>query len=624
MLLDSPMTRNHGSMASKFLLSMLLLQSRKKSRLRRRLTILVVLALPVAAYFGWGAVSGPLLRRYHVWKQEKALVRAKEFIAQKDPASAKLEIDIALIAVPGSPEAIRVAADLLQLVGSPQELSFRRQIADQNPDSVPDRLALITAALRLRDFNAARDALASFTSAQAEQPAVLRAYLGYALGVNNRPMADALFDRLSAIAAPDDDMRALHAMLLRQHPNGQKSAAAKKELETLAQNPKFSLTLNRAFFNEALVAKDLPAAKRFAALVSADPAATFSDRLNEATVQLLVDHQPFDAVLARLTPAASATGETAAELVRWLIVQGKSAEAERWLAPLPAPIAGTPAVAGVRMELAVVAKDWDQFGKLLEQGAWGPIPLEVARLAMAAHVAGARKVTLRKQIWDETMAAAGDNPVTARVLLRVATTWRWEEETEALLWSVVKLDPAQAWAHAALMGAYRQRGDGKKMLEVMTVLKNSAPTSKTYRHDWALLSLLVSPLSDWDAPKVTAKEVYLADSANPNYAATYALALSQAGKADEARAVVEKLSAADRDYPLRAPYLAFVYGHSRRQAEFDQYAALSAQAPLLREERQLIEQTREFLTRPVASPASTVKPPAKATATAVAKPPSKI
>src|SRR6185369_4669274 len=161
--------------------------------------------------------------------------------------------------------------------------------------------------------------------------------------------------------------------------------------------------------------------------------------------------------------------------------------------------------------------------KLLEQGAWGPIPPEVARLAMAAHVVSGRKATLRKQVWDEAMAAAGDNLLGHRVLLRVATAWRWEEEAESLLRTVVRLDPSQAWAHSALLRVLRGRGDGKKMLEVMTVLKNAAPTSQTYRHDWALLSLIVSPGSSWDGPKIMAKEVYLADPANPSYAATYAL-----------------------------------------------------------------------------------------------------
>lgn len=589
---------------------MLVLQPRRKSRLRRRLTILGLISLPIAGYFGWQFAHDHLLYRYRIWKQEKALGRAKEFIAKHDPASAKLELDIALVAVPGSPEAMRVAADLLEMVGSAQAVSIRRQIVDFSPESVTDRLAMVSAALRFHDLNAAHDALAGFTPAQLAQPAVLRAHLSYALATNNRPIADALFDRLAAIAAPDDDMKALHAMLLRQHPNEQKSAAAKKELETLAQNPKFALTLNRAFFTEAVAAKDYPAARRYAALVSGDRAATFADHLNEANLQLLVDKEPFEGIFARLAPLAAATGPTAAEFARWLIIQHKSAEAVRWLAEAPAPVANTPAVAGVRADLAVVAKDWDRFGQLLGEGAWGPIAPEVAKLAMAAHVVGTRNASVRKQVWDEAVAAAGGNLITYRVLLRVAGAWQWEAETESLLWAVLQVDPGQAWAHSTLLGVYRKRGDGKKMFEVMTILKNATPTSTTYRHDWALLSLLVLPGTEWDAPKTIAKDVYLADPTNPSYATTYAFALTQAGKAEEARAVLEKLPGAEREFPLRAPYMAFVYGYCRRPAEFEKYAALIGNAPVLREERLLVQQGQDALTRPL--PRSTPEPKSRA------------
>jgi thioredoxin-like negative regulator of GroEL len=477
-------------------------------------------------------------------------------------------------------------------------------IVDQNAESVADRLEMIAVALRLRDYNAARDALATFTPAQVEQPAVLRAYLSYALGTNNRPMADGLFDRLAVSVAPDDDMRVAHAMLLRQHPNAQKAAAARKDLEAFAQNPKFALALNRTAFNDALAAKDLPTARRFAALVIAHPAATFGDRLNDATVALLVDRQHFDPVFAQLAPVAAASGPVAAEFVRWLIVQGKAAEAQRWLATLPGAISGTPECQSVRMDLAVAANDWETFGKLLEQGAWGPIPPEVAKLAMATHLIGSRRTALRKEMWSETMTAAGNNLATLRVLLRVATVWRWEDETETLLWSVLRLAPTQTWAHSTLMRIYRQRGDGRKLFEVVTILKNDAPTSRTYRHDWALLSLLVSPTPDWDAAKIAAKEVHLADPANASYAATYAVALTQAGKAEEARGVIEQLSASDREYPRRAPFVAFVYGHCRRAAEFEKYAALATGASLLEEERRLIDRGREAMTRVEARPVS--------------------
>ena len=503
---------------------------------------------------------------------------------------------------------IRVAADLVEMTGSSQALALRRQVVFLVPDSVPDRLALAATALQQRDFNAARDALAGFKPAEMDQPAVLRAHLRYALAVNNRPLADALFDRLAAIAAPDDDTKALHAILRRQHPDPKQSAAARQELESLAANPKFTLPLNRAFYAEAVSKRDYPAAKRFAALVTADPSASLADRLNEANLQLLIDQQPFEAVLARLAPFAGANGPGAAEFARWLLVQNKSSEADRWLAALPAAIGGTPEVAGVRAELAAAAQDWDRFGRLIEGGAWGPVPSEIVRLALSAQVVGARNPALRKQVWDEAVGAAGTNMNALRVLLRMANVWQWEQEYESLIWTILRIDPAQTWAHSTLMSVYQQRGDGRKMLEVIALLKNAAPNSATYRHDWALLTLLVSPTKSWDQPKEMSRESHLADPANPNYTTTYALALAQAGKADEARTLIERLSPEERDHPPRAPYLAFVYGHGRRKAEFEKYAAIAAQAQVLQQERMLVQFGQEALTRPVVPPAPARKP----------------
>jgi len=245
--------------------------------------------------------------------------------------------------------------------------------------------------------------------------------------------------------------------------------------------------------------------------------------------------------------------------------------------------------------LAIAVKDWDRFGRLLEAGALGPITPETAKLVMAARLVGMRNPDLRKQVWDEAVRASGGDPISMRVLLRVSTAWGWNGETEALLWSVVRSDPTQAWAHSALIQSFRSQGDGAKMLDVMTILLDAAPTSRTYRHDWALLSMIVSPHSEWDSSKTIAKEVYLSEPGNLTYALTYGVALSQSGKAEEARVIIEKFPVEEREFPLHAPYMAFIYGCCRRQAEFEKYADLAKKVRLLREESELIDAGRQAL-----------------------------
>ena len=118
--------------------------------------------------------------------------------------------------------------------------------------------------------------------------------------------------------------------------------------------------------------------------------------------------------------------------------------------------------------------------------------------------------------------------------------------------------------------------------------------------------LLIAPTKNWDAAKSAAKDRYLADPSNPANVTTYALALAQAGKAKEARGLLETLPPAERDRPARAPYLAFVYAHCRRQSEFERYAQLAAKAGGLQEERMHVRLGQEALIRPL--PRSTPLP----------------
>lgn len=136
----------------------------------------------------------------------------------------------------------------------------------------------------------------------------------------------------------------------------------------------------------------------------------------------------------------------------------------------------------------------------------------------------------------------------------------------------------------ALIGALRER-DGSMM---------------RYRHDWALLSMLSMRSPTWSPPKQEMYNLYLSEPTNPNYITGYALALAQTDKSEEALEVLSKLPTEELDQPTRAPYLAYIYGMARRQAEFNKVASLESQLPsMLPEERALFGMGREALTRPV-------------------------
>lgn len=567
-------------------MSLLQLSRKKKHRSKWAPTVkLVVVAMILFA--GWKAL-GPVKQHYRSWKQQRALAQAKEFIEKNDPRNAQIALELALSTVPNSPDAWRLAADMLEQVGAPQAMRLRRQIVNMVPDSVEDRAALIMSTLKFKDMNAARDAISGLTVAQGSTLPALRAQLAYALMTDNAPVADAFFDRIKALAPGEKDTELSHAILALRSPDGERVQAAKAELAELAKDPKFRLRVGRELMNEALLRQNLPEATKRAAEVAADADAVLADRLNYANIQLLVEKKPFADVFAQLAPTIAEDELSAMQFVQWLLTHAKVAEADRWIAARPAELQKKNGVLAAQADVTAALKDWDRLAALVEQGAWGQVKPETVRLAMSARLVDP---ALRGQIWEESIRSANASLGVLRILQRLSSLWGWEPESERTLWATLRMYPDQTWIHQLLFSAYRGRKDAAQMRNVMGLLREADPTVPRYQHDWALLSVLTEPTQTWTQPKETLKQLATEHPENANFAMSYAFALAQSGRAAEALPIVEKMSALERSLPARAPYLAFVYGANRQPDLVEKYGA-AEQGDWLTEEKQLVVTAR--------------------------------
>lgn len=234
---------------------MQLLNVRKSSRRSNKLRLIIILVVIVLLVVGAFSVK-PALKKYRAWKQDRALAQAELFLDQNDLPKAKLALDVAFAAVPGNPEALRVAVRLLEQAGSPEVLPLRRRLVRLDPTSVEDRAALVTSAIRWKDLNAARDALREMTPEQANQPIALKAALAYAMATGNRPIADALYDRLREEEPDNDKLKVMHAVLRLQSPNDEVVAKARRELDELAKKPQNTLFIQRELLFNAIASAD--------------------------------------------------------------------------------------------------------------------------------------------------------------------------------------------------------------------------------------------------------------------------------------------------------------------------------------------------------------------------------
>lgn len=539
----------------------------------------------------------PAKRVYSEWKKQRALDQAEEFLAAENFPSAKLALDVALAAKPGDPEALRVAADLLEQVGSPQVLQLRRRLVAAAPESTADHAALVMSALRFNDLNAARDAMRNMTPEQANEPVALRAALAYAQATKNLPMSDVLLGRLQEAEPDNENMQVMQAVLRLNNPTPEVESEARDALEELRKNPRHSLYINRQLMVNAMLRQDHAAAKSLALELRADTRATLADFLHGANLALNVEQRPFPEVLAGVLPKVEATAADTAELLRWLVLVGESDRAQSWLAQQPEAMRDDPIVMEVRAELAASQLEWDRLADLLENQAWGNVSHDTIQLAFSARLSAERgNTSLLEQIWAEALVAGANRLPDLATLFRLASIWDWEEQAEATLWVVVRDFPSQSWAHQTLFNVFRVRRDTASMQTLIGSLRMSDSTTPRYQYDWALLSLLLRQRSTWTEEKQAMQTLYESNPENPYYITGYAFALALSERADEAVDVADKLEAIDRALPERAPYLAFVYASAMRPSSVDELATgAEGFTNFLPEETQLLQTSRDLV-----------------------------
>lgn len=589
---------------------MQLMHAKSGSRRRDRMvTLAVLVAIPLLGFGGWKFYR-EARPRYLRWKQQRALTQARDFIEKRDAGNAQVALEVALTAVPGDPDTIRVAADMLEQVGAPQAMRLRRAVVQAVPNSADDVARLIVCCLRFGDYNAAKDALSGASPSLSAQTPMLQAAIAYAAATSDTVVVAALLQELRKRFPNDTDLKHAEAMLYLQHPDEKKRADTRARLERLAQEEeRLKLAISRELASDAVRRKDYADARQRWRTVLQDPKAVFNDRLQLANIALLIDKEPLTTVMPPLA-AAIRTDDEAVAFAQWLLAQGRGQEVDRWLNTLAPERQEVPALRAARIEAVALLKDWDRLLPLLEKGAWGPISRDVLKLVAAAQaVDDPKHLSLRRETWEMALGKAQANLATLRVLQRLALTWGWQDEAERTLWTVARGYPDQTWAHQALFNYYREKQRTTEMRDVMRQLRDSDVTVLRYQHDWALLSLLTEPNATWSSAKETMRKLHETDPANATFAVGYAFALAQAERGAEALQVVERLSASERDYPPRQPYLAFIYGVARQPEGVAHAQEIGANLNFLPEETFLFSRARiELGRKPDAPKPATTKP----------------
>lgn len=550
----------------------------------------------VSVLTGLTWVAAGLHRR---WSENRLVNQAVAFLEKGDYASAVARAREALLANPANVGACRVMADAADRVGAPEASFWRARTSELDPADSVAALNWAATALRCGDTAAADQALQRVKGEARRTHLYHQVAGGLALATTQHALAEAHFAMaLKLQPSNHSDQINLFTLQLRSD-NAANAAAARLGLDQLRLDPQVRVLALRALLSDALARLEMQTALKYARELNAAPESLFRDQLLCLGVLRRVGDPGFEAGLEGLKSRTLGHPGNLYDMVSWMNANGLSGAALDWLRSLPPLVRNRPAVAMAMAEATVLQKDWTGLRLQTAAQQWGPLDcLRIAYKSRASRELGGATANLE---WKEAVRVAGDSPRQTDMLVKLADAWGWETEAMDALWAQAGAAPNPRLSLISLYRRYHKRNDTRGLREVTRRIVELDPTDLAALNNLASFSLLL------DVDRVKAGEMARAVHAkNPLSAiaiTTYGLSLHLQGKSAEAVRLMDALN----EEVLREPSVAAYYGiflaATGAHEKAAKYLELAAKAPLLPEEKRLVEKAARQVAARRKSPA---------------------
>jgi cytochrome c-type biogenesis protein CcmH/NrfG len=552
-------------------------------RWARRLAVCVLaLVLVGAGYFFYGG-----------WRKRHLSQQAQDFFAQKDYASAVLVARHVLQLDPRNVTACRLMAEIAELSGKQEALSWREQVATLEADVAANRIALASTALRFRQIEVARRNLDSIPTAARTNIEYHQIAGALALAEKNLTAAEAEFAAALQLA-PGNAQLALNVATIRLtsgDPAIRDKAAA--ELQQLAENPALRLEALRSLASGALANKS-PAAVKWAGALRTEKGVTFSDFL--LYLEAAQNTDAHAAVLRDTQELACRSAATAASLITWMNRHALAQPALEWALSLPKQILTAPPVPLAVAETYSFLQDWNGLQAWVEGKNWGEDEcLRLAALSHALHrlTPGDRASMESQTAWAAALKATRNRPQRLAAIAQLAEGWGYSEEAADAWWLIANGNENAKQALTALQRLYKAKQNSHGLLRVAKRALELNPSDLIAANNCASLGLLLT--GDSSARRLATK-LHAENPSDPTVSSTYAFGLFTEGRAREALAQMETLKEPQLRHPVIAAYYFVMLVENGKMEQAHSFLSAANKALLLPEELQLFTAaTRKLL-----------------------------
>jgi hypothetical protein len=550
--------------------------------------LLCGIAVLLAGYAGY--------RSYKVWKCSHLMGLAHQFLAKNDGRNALLCVQQVLRTDPRNLDATRVMAELTAVGRSPSALSWWSRVVELDPHSLNDRLALAQTAIMARNFEIATNALAGVNQADKNTVAYQNVAGAVAAAAHQPAQAEAYF--LEALRLdPQNQSVQLNLAVVRLHDsNDLDQAEARIMLERLALNATNPFLHNQAMRElavDALQHRQTDKALSLSKQLVQETNATIQDRLLRLDVLLETKSGAFKPTLTAFQREAANNLAGISELATWQMVRTSPQETLAWLRTLSPAMQTNLVVELLVAENCAMVQDWPGLQSSIGRQNWNE--LEYSRHAfLSLSLRQQGLADSAKAEWELALqAAAVGGPRSLADLLNLAQQFRWQNETEEILWMIINRYPSNLGAVQALSQLLFLEGRTRSLMQLYSQETKLFPSNTGMKNNLAMTALLL------DAPEVKpyelAREVYQSSPTNASYASTYAFSLYKQGKNAEALKVMKPLKPSELQEPSIAGYYGLILKATGERAKAKAYLGWTAKAQLLPEENKLFNQANAGL-----------------------------
>jgi tetratricopeptide (TPR) repeat protein len=494
------------------------------------------MALITAVYFSGRYYFWP---EFKAWRIERMNSEASAYLAAGDYANAVLMARKSLQSSSRNATAWRIAAAAADARQQPEALWYQDNLCREQP-TVENHLEFIRMAVQFDVPGYALGAVETVTRDAPDDPRAHRLAAQVYERTNQRELAK---HHLAALARlqPDDHAAQLDLASIEMAADPARTdLALRARVLALAEQPELrerALTLLLRD-NLSMLVKDGTA--DLVRRLQLEPGLDVSGRLLVIEGMALLGQAEAPRLLGELQEEVADMPAEVARVCLHLIRSGRSAAVRPWVATLPEATRQDEDVQRWEAEALLVLRDAPALEAFLRTCRWSQRAwLRDALLAHAFREQG--RAVQFAEAWRQALIGTGSDLQKSTALLARVEGWRWVSERHEVIWRIFAILPTHVGVQQILLSWERLQGNTVNLNRLFARIVEVQPADAVARNNLAYTNLLLD--AHIAQASLSAAALAAANPQNPYFVTTHVLALYKQGRAAEALARLDAMSA---------------------------------------------------------------------------------